>query len=336
MSQVSTESLFGNRQIPGEGESSNPPSEGRRSWGQGSAQENREQRGQESPVHKIGWAGPQPGTEGKALESPGTAGDSSVGGNADRTVVRGRAVRKGTRRQKVPARPRPAHPAPPSVSLTEIEPVSRESTAAIIARQLREAIMNGALPPGAQLGETELAAQFQVSRGPLREAMQRLVSEGLLRSERHRGLFVIDLEPADVHDIYTARLAIERSAVLGVLRGDPEQVADRLAEVVQEMTSADETAVTEADLRFHEELVAGSGSKRLQRMARALLVETRMCVSALGRTYVDAEERVTEHKRITEAIRAHDEKAALSLLEAHMEDAVRRLAPGLSLYSPPA
>src|SRR5437764_12480163 len=101
-----------------------------------------------------------------------------------------------------------------SVAIAEIEPVNRESTAAIIARQLREAIMNGSLPPGAQLGETELAGQFRVSRGPLREAMQRLVSEGLLRSERHRGLFVSDLEPADIHDIYTARLAGDRERVL--------------------------------------------------------------------------------------------------------------------------
>jgi DNA-binding GntR family transcriptional regulator len=75
---------------------------------------------------------------------------------------------------------------PPGM-LPEIEPVSRESTAAVIARQLRDAIMTGALPPGTQLGETELASRFQVSRGPLREAMQHLVSEGLLRSEQPAG-----------------------------------------------------------------------------------------------------------------------------------------------------
>ncbi|WP_414635808.1 GntR family transcriptional regulator [Amycolatopsis sp.] len=220
------------------------------------------------------------------------------------------------------------------VPLTELVPVNRESTAAIIARQLRDAIMNGSLPPGTQLGETELAAQFQVSRGPLREAMQRLVSEGLLRSERHRGLFVIDLEPDDIYDIYTARLAIERAAVLRVLRGDREQAADQLAEAVREMAgAADSGAVSEADIRFHEVLVAASGSKRLWRMARILLIETRMCLSALHETYSSEEERVTEHKRIAEAIRAGDKEAVLALLEAHMEDAVQRLAPGNSLRS---
>ena len=125
-----------------------------------------------------------------------------------------------------------------SMPLTDIEPVSRESTAGIIARQLRDAIMNGSLPPGAQLGETELAARFQVSRGPLREAMQRLVSEGLLRSERHRGLFVIDLEPADVYDVYIARSAIERAAAVRIVRGDREKVAAALDETVEAMAAA--------------------------------------------------------------------------------------------------
>ncbi|SFJ00870.1 GntR family transcriptional regulator [Amycolatopsis sacchari] len=217
--------------------------------------------------------------------------------------------------------------------LAEIEPVSRESTAAIIARQLREAIMNGSLPPGTQLAETELAAQFQVSRGPLREAMQRLVSEGLLRSERHRGLFVIDLEPEDVHDIYSARMAIERQALIRVAQGaDREAVADALDETVREMAAAtaakDWAAVSEADTRFHEVLVAGSGSKRLQRMSRTLLVETRMCLSALRLKYNDDEERVTEHEQIAEAVRRGDAKKAAALLEDHMDDAVRRLTAG--------
>jgi DNA-binding GntR family transcriptional regulator len=221
-----------------------------------------------------------------------------------------------------------------TVPLADIEPVSRESTAGIIARQLREAIMKGALPPGTQLGETELAAQFQVSRGPLREAMQRLVSEGLLRSERHRGLFVIDLEPGDVFDIYTARTAIERAALIRVVRGDRDAAADLLDEVVQEMAAAgdDPHALADADLKFHEVLVRASGSRRLVRMAQTLLIETRMCLSALQRTYQCVEERVTEHNQIIEAIREADEDTALALLDAHMEDAVRRLAPGMSLY----
>ena len=221
------------------------------------------------------------------------------------------------------------------MTLPDIEPVSRESTAGIIARQLRDAIMTGALPPGTQLGETDLASRFQVSRGPLREAMQHLVSEGLLRSERHRGLFVIDLEPGDVYDIYSARSAIERAAMLRALRGDREKVAVELEKAVAAMAIAasddDPTALSWADLAFHEALIAASGSKRLVRMARTLLIETRMRLTALQGTYQRVEERVGEHTRIIEALRDGDEETAVALLEAHMEDAVQWLAPGTSL-----
>lgn len=216
------------------------------------------------------------------------------------------------------------------MTLSDIEPVARESTAGIIARQLRTAIMTGALAPGTQLTEAELAAHFEVSRGPLREAMQRLVQEGLLRSELHRGLFVIDLDADDVDDIYLARSAVERAALTRILRSSEVRAAaaERLAEVHKEMAAAaDQDELSDADLLFHEVLVEASGSKRLVRMAETLLIETRMCLAALQRTYRGVEERVEEHRRIVDAIRDGDERLALDLLDAHMADAVARLTP---------
>src|SRR5690606_25622514 len=168
----------------------------------------------------------------------------------------------------------------------------------------------GALAPGTQLTEADLAAQFEVSRGPLREAMQRLVQEGLLRSELHRGLFVIDLEAEDVDDIYLARTAVERAAMTQILRSPTLRAAaaERLDEVQRQMAEAtDDDALSDADLRFHEVLVEASGSKRLVRMAQTLLIETRMCLAALQRTYPSGEERVQEHRRIVDAVRDGDE-----------------------------
>jgi DNA-binding GntR family transcriptional regulator len=216
------------------------------------------------------------------------------------------------------------------VTINDIAPLARESTAGIIARQLRTAIMTGALAPGTQLTEAELAARFEVSRGPLREAMQRLVQEGLLRSELHRGLFVIDLTAEDVSDIYLARTAVERAALSRILASPELRAAAvaQLSEVQADMAAAgDQDALSDADLRFHEALVAASGSKRLVRMAETLLIETRMCLAALQRTYRGSEDRVEEHRKIVEAIRAADEPLAHHLLESHMTDAVERLTP---------
>ena len=204
-----------------------------------------------------------------------------------------------------------------------------ESTASIIARRLRTAIMYGSLPPGRQLNEVDLAARFGVSRGPLREAMQRLVQEGLLRSERNRGLFVLTLTPDDVRDIYTARTAVERAAVSLILRRDGGQAAARLEEVHRDLreaaSRADYSAVSDADLRFHEVLVAASGSPRLIRMHGTLLVESRMCMTALERTYRLLDEVVAEHGALVDGLRAGDEAQLFQLIDTHMQDALRRL-----------
>lgn len=211
------------------------------------------------------------------------------------------------------------------------EPVHQESTAALIARQLRDAIMHGRLEPGAQLSEADLSAQFGVSRGPLREAMQRLVQEGLLRSERNRGLFVIVLADDDVRDIYAARSAIESAAALLILRAaDPAALAE-LRSACEAMTKAakkkDMDGLSDADLRFHEVLVSQSGSARLNRMHQTLIVETRMCMTALQDKYRAPNDLAREHTAIVDAIEAKDEALVLRKIDEHMQDALTRLVP---------
>lgn len=215
--------------------------------------------------------------------------------------------------------------------LGELEPVARQSTAELIADQLRSAIMYGVFAPGTQLGESELAARFAVSRGPLREAMQRLVQEGLLRGERHRGLFVIDLSAADVRDIYMARLAIERSACELIMAGNRGEAVAALSSALSTLVSAaeggDRNAMSDADQAFHQTLVACSGNSRLERMAQTLLVETRMCLAALQEHYPEPEELVAEHRALVNAISDGDERLLMSLIESHMVDSIARLVP---------
>ncbi|HZI96119.1 MAG TPA: GntR family transcriptional regulator [Actinomycetales bacterium] len=212
-----------------------------------------------------------------------------------------------------------------------LDPVERESTPSIIARKLRHAIAHGELAPGAQLAEAELARELGVSRGPLREAMQRLTQEGLLLSIRNRGLFVIELTEADVLEIYVARTAVERAAAAQLVRGDHVAAGASLSIVVARMALAaandDGASIGQADLEFHEELVRLSGSTRLIRMHQTLLTETRMCVLALEGTYPESDIRVPEHREIAAAITDGDAETTDRLIVAHMDDAVGRLAP---------
>jgi DNA-binding GntR family transcriptional regulator len=216
----------------------------------------------------------------------------------------------------------------------QLEPVSRQSTAAIIADRLRDAITRGAFPPGAQLGEVDLAARLGVSRGPLREAMQRLVQEGLLRGERHRGLFVVELGLADVHDIYAARLVVEQAAAGMILRAGRPEAVPALTEAQQAIVAAaasgDPVRLADADQQFHTTLVRMSGSPRLERMALTLLAETRMCLMALQATRPAPEQLVVEHQVLLDAVAAGDGVRLSDLLAEHMRDAVARIEADLA------
>ncbi len=212
-----------------------------------------------------------------------------------------------------------------------LDPVVQESTPAIIARKIRDAIARGDFVPGVQLAEAELAKELGVSRGPLREAMQRLTQEGLLVSHRNRGLFVVSMDQDDFRDIYLARSAVEAAAITLITRTDPEGNAAKLMEAVREMEKAaatpDGEAITEADMRFHALLVQLSGSPRLKKMHDTLLTETQMCLNALKSTYATADNRIAEHRGIAEAISLGDADLAHKLMSEHMDDALMRLIP---------
>ncbi|TCC38190.1 GntR family transcriptional regulator [Kribbella speibonae] len=208
-----------------------------------------------------------------------------------------------------------------------IEPLAQESTPSIIADKLRKAIGHGEFRPGAQIVEADLARKLGVSRGPLREGMQRLTQEGLLVSIRNRGLFVIDMTPADIRDMYLAREAIERAAAREILLdGDYETAGSALLAIVDRMAAAgDPAAVGELDIEFHELLVRLAGSPRLSRMHQTSIIETRMCIRALEGTYTARDARAVEHQTLAVAIRSGDAELADELLIAHMDDAIQRL-----------
>ncbi|WP_218220716.1 GntR family transcriptional regulator [Nesterenkonia sp. Act20] len=210
------------------------------------------------------------------------------------------------------------------------QPVHRESTSSLITRALREGIMNGRLPAGAQLSEAGLAAEFGVSRGPLREAMQRLVQEGLVRSELNRGLFVKELDEAEIRDLYLTRTAIETAAAYTLAHSEgaaagAQRLRERAAAMAEAAAAGDLNALADADFAFHEELVSLAGSPRLHRMHETLMVETRMCMTALQETYFDPEDQVAEHSRIAEAIAVGDDEVLRREIEEHMQEALDRL-----------
>lgn len=204
-----------------------------------------------------------------------------------------------------------------------LDPVERRSTSTVIAEAIRARIVDGSFPAGAQLTEADLAAQLQVSRSPIREALQRLVQEGLLVAVPHRGVFVTTLTDADVADVYLARAVIEKESARLLLRRGDRAALRRLEEIVREMAAAARTgdgwaAVADADRRFHETLVQAAGSPRLERMYATLLVETRLILAGLPRSHPDPRTVVAEHRALLRALRAGDAALVADAIDEHL------------------
>jgi DNA-binding GntR family transcriptional regulator len=202
-------------------------------------------------------------------------------------------------------------------------------TSDLIAEYLRDRILDGTFGPSSNINEVQLAAHLNISRGPVREAVQRLVQEGLLVSTRNRGTSVVDLGPEDIEDIYKARAAIEREAGRLVLQGDTAALAAELNSVLERMHDALENDkwqdVATADLRFHQTIVKATRSPRLDRMFSTLAAETLLCVQQFQNVFERKETILEQHRRLHDFIKAGDEEGYLAEIEWHLKNSVLTL-----------
>ena len=196
--------------------------------------------------------------------------------------------------------------------------------------QLREDILSGELAAGEVLGEVALAESFGVSRGPVREALSRLASEGLVTLVPRRGAEVTRLTREEFLDAYQVREALETLAIrLAVPRIDAE-VLERLRELHQEMIGhADKHEVKdffEANAAFHGLLVSASGNRKLQELYRLLLGQMGRYLARSLALRGTIEKSITEHAAILDAIEASDTARAVKLIADHIEVPQRELA----------
>jgi DNA-binding GntR family transcriptional regulator len=221
--------------------------------------------------------------------------------------------------------------------LRKLKPLNQEPAPSIIASQIRDLIMDGTFSPGDQLGEARLADNLNVSRGPVREALQRLAQEGLIRSRRNRGAYVISLSPRDVCEIYGARLAIEQACIVRLCQGDGNGILGRLERLVEQMASVATTGrwatLADLDLKFHTTLVEAAENTRLSKMFATLAVETRMCLNELEPAYPEPPVIVDEHRLMLDAISRGRASEAVQLIEAHLEDAVDQILGTLGAHT---
>jgi DNA-binding GntR family transcriptional regulator len=169
----------------------------------------------------------------------------------------------------------------PLANTWRLSSVERASMTEQVLRELREAIIEGRIPQGEPLREVPLAETLGTGRSAVREATRQLVQEGLVDYEPHRGAFVRTMSLADRLDVYVAREAIESGAARRILDAPPRDTGalhaalDELAAIANDEDRVTEPVI-DAEIRFHQQLVALAGSPRLTRAHDTLAAETRM------------------------------------------------------------
>lgn len=203
--------------------------------------------------------------------------------------------------------------------------INNRPTAVVIADQLRESIITGGFSPGDQVNEAQVATQLNVSRGPVREALHRLVQEGLLLSRPNRGVFVQELTVRDVAEVYEAREVIECAAAEIITKFPTErraETAERLAEILDRMQIAldeeDWAHLGRIDLEFHTALVADAGNTRLGRAYATLATEALICLFHFPDAYPKPDRVIPGHQEIADLLKAGDMEELHHVLHRHL------------------
>lgn len=208
------------------------------------------------------------------------------------------------------------------LSLSAIE---SRPTAVIIADQLRERIIDRSFGPGDQINEAQVATQLNVSRGPVREALHRLVQEGLLIGRPNRGVFVRELTPRDIAEVYEAREVIECAAAETIVARPlavRQQLTDRLLEISDRMEepliARDWSRLSRIDLEFHTTLVEASENSRLARAYQTLATEALICLSHFDDAYPAPDRVIPEHRGIASLLLSGDMEELHQTLHRHL------------------
>lgn len=214
-----------------------------------------------------------------------------------------------------------------------LSPLTFTSTTDRVCAELRRLIISGTLTPGQALNEKAVAEQLGVSRSPVREAFQRLVSERLLVSERNKSVTVSEFSPTDIQEIYDARIAIESHAARMIISAGgatveraAEHLEGALRALREELDDGDRLAVAQADLAFHQALVKCGRNSRLVAAYELLSAETLTCMAWLENAKPSGDELMQDHRDFIDALRAHDADQITTVIAQHLSRANSNLA----------
>jgi DNA-binding GntR family transcriptional regulator len=197
----------------------------------------------------------------------------------------------------------------------------------IVREILRHAILNGDLPGGTRLVQTEVAAQLAVSTTPVREALRDLASDQLIRFHPHRGAVVQELDIEEGREIYEIRGALEPLAIRRAASRITKKELREATEVQARMERETNAAVwVEDNWKFHAILQGAARSPRLTAFIKS--VQDSAALYVAQEVHIDPDTITNgnaDHRAILASLRRGDADAAVEILHRHLDTALQAM-----------
>jgi DNA-binding GntR family transcriptional regulator len=209
-----------------------------------------------------------------------------------------------------------------NASQTSFQPQKKETLKDWVTKELRKAIIGGRLKPGERLNESRIAKEMNLSKTPLREAINELISIGILVNEPFKGTMVKGLTKREAQELYSLRAVLESFALdLAFKRIGVHELQD-LEGIVLEMEEVakqqDLDRIIELDLKFHHYLVELSGHQTLLDIWEKIYGRITLYVTQKSQFFNDLKEDAQLHRLLLEIIAKRDIESIKKVLGDHM------------------
>jgi DNA-binding GntR family transcriptional regulator len=208
--------------------------------------------------------------------------------------------------------------------------IDRLSVADQVYEHVRSAILRGHIPQGTRVVEAQIAKNLKISRAPVREAVNRLLQDGLLESKTHYGPSVIQMTAEKIRYLYDLRSAIEGLAIREVVRRRRDIDLTPLRKSITDMKrlarKKDLAGVVNAELEFHRILCGFAQNSYVVKVSEMIDAQVRMALTIDNAAYDNLSEIADEHEPIIAAIEGGDEDAAAALMTLHILSSLAGMA----------
>lgn len=191
---------------------------------------------------------------------------------------------------------------------------------------LRERILSGELRPGERIALEALKEELAISATPIRDALMALERDGLVRIFPRRGVYVAEIDPQTIRDVYDVRIALESLAVENAVARIPEERLDILAGFYEDgervwREREDLSLIVAHDADIHDLLVEYAGNRVVQELTGTLHQRIWWVRRVAGERAKRYERSFAEHKLILHALYERDSAQTTSLVREHLQAA---------------